>query len=174
MVTGYSPRALIGSAIWTWRLSILKFCAARASAMSAVVTEPNIWSFSPVLRVNFSDTPLRRAACFCAASNSVAVFFCERCADALDRFQIAGVGFHGEFARQKEIAGVARLDGDDVAAVPQLFDVFLKNDLHIVSLGSYLPSPEQAYAFGTSGAATGAAVGAGAAAGVAGCAAGAP
>src|SRR5713101_8737296 len=39
-VTGYSPRALMYSRSWTWRLSSLKPCAARASAMSAEVTEP--------------------------------------------------------------------------------------------------------------------------------------
>src|SRR5882762_11965669 len=73
-VTGYSPRALMGSLSWSWRLSILKFCAARASAMSPEVTEPKSWSFSPVLRVKCSATPLTTAACFCAASSSVAVF----------------------------------------------------------------------------------------------------
>ena len=36
--------------------------------------------------------------------------------------------------RQKEIAGIAGLDGDDVAAVAKLFDIFLKNDLHDVLL----------------------------------------
>src|SRR5580704_3837570 len=70
--------------------------------------------------------------------------FRERRADAFDRLQIAGIGFNGELARQKEIAGVAGLDGDDVAAVSQLFDIFLKNDLHVVSLSSCFHSPEQA------------------------------
>src|SRR5262245_53948095 len=56
MVTCCSPMILIGSASCTWRLSILNPCAASPSAMSAVVTEPNIWSFSPVLRVNFNAT----------------------------------------------------------------------------------------------------------------------
>lgn len=40
MVTLYSPSTLMGSASCTWRLSTLKPCAARPSAMSAVVTEP--------------------------------------------------------------------------------------------------------------------------------------
>ena len=41
-VTGYSPSARIDSARCTWRLSTLKPWAARPSAMSAEVTEPNI------------------------------------------------------------------------------------------------------------------------------------
>jgi len=99
--------------------------------------------------------------------------FRKRCADAFNRFQIAGIGFHGKLARQKEIAGVAGLDGDDVAAMAELFDVFLKNDLHVLSLCSCLASPEEPYAFGASAEAAGAAAGDDAAAGVAGWDAGA-
>src|SRR6266849_5387828 len=39
-MTGYSPRALMGSRSWIWRLSILKPWAARLSAMSPEVAEP--------------------------------------------------------------------------------------------------------------------------------------
>jgi hypothetical protein len=42
MVTGNSPMVLSGSPSCAWRLSILKPCAASASAISAEVTEPNI------------------------------------------------------------------------------------------------------------------------------------
>ena len=58
-------------------------------------------------------------------------------ADALKRFHVADGGFDGQLLRQQEIACVAGLDGDDVSAVAELFDVFLKNYfLHCVSLCS--------------------------------------
>jgi len=44
---------------------------------------------------------------------------------------------------------------DNVAAAAQLFNVFLKNDLHIFSLGSCFFTPVGAYALGTSAAGTG-------------------
>src|SRR5258708_7614426 len=65
-------------------------------------------------------------------------FLGERGADALEGFHVAAGGFDGELARQQEIAGVTGLDGDDVAAVAEFFDVFLQNDLHGVSLCSCL------------------------------------
>src|SRR5437899_2174314 len=43
-------------------------------------------------------------------------------ANALDGFQVAGGGLDGELVRQQEIAGIAGLHGDDVAAVTELFD----------------------------------------------------
>ena len=63
-------------------------------------------------------------------------FLRERSADALEGFHVADAGFDGELARQKKIAGVAGLDGDNFAAMAELFDVFLKNDLHVFSLSS--------------------------------------
>ncbi len=104
--------------------------------MSPEVTEPKSWSFSPVLRVKRTLTPLMSAACFCAASSSVAVFLASGGANALEGFHVAAGGFDGELVRQQEIAGVAGLDDDDVAAVAEFFDVFLQNDLHGVSLCS--------------------------------------
>src|ERR1700674_2475062 len=56
----------------------------------------------------------------------------QRGANALERFHVAGGGFDGELVRQQEIAGVAGLDGDDVATVAEFFDVFLQNDLHFL------------------------------------------
>src|SRR6266852_1949050 len=64
-------------------------------------------------------------------------FLGQRGANALEGFHVAAGGFDGELARQQEIAGVAGLDGNDVAAVAELIDVFLQNDLHGVSLCSY-------------------------------------
>ena len=61
-------------------------------------------------------------------------FFGQRSADTLERLHVAGGGFDSDFARQKKIARVARLDGDYVTAVTEVFDVFLQNDLHIVFL----------------------------------------
>src|ERR1700739_4883038 len=63
-------------------------------------------------------------------------FLGERGANALEGFHVAAGGFDGELARQQEIAGGRGLDGDDVAAVAELFDVFLQNDLHGGSLCS--------------------------------------
>jgi len=64
-------------------------------------------------------------------------FLGQRGANPLDGFQVALGRFDGELARQQKISRVAGLDGDDVAAMPQLVDIFLKNDLHFVSLSSY-------------------------------------
>src|SRR4029077_12344445 len=63
-------------------------------------------------------------------------FLGEGSANALEGFHVAGGGFDGELVRQQEIAGVAGLDGDDVAAMAELVDVFLQNDLHDISLCS--------------------------------------
>ena len=96
--------------------------------MSPLVTEPKSWSFSPVLRVNLSSMPLSEAACFSAALCSVAVFFRQRAANPFERFlYIAGGGFNGQLFRQQKIARVTGLHVDDVAAVAELFDVFLEN-----------------------------------------------
>src|SRR5882762_5888151 len=57
-------------------------------------------------------------------------------ADALEGFHVAAGGFDGHLAGQQEIAGVAGLYGDYVAAVAKFFDVFLKDDLHGHSLCS--------------------------------------
>jgi hypothetical protein len=54
-------------------------------------------------------------------------FLRQRAANALERLHVAGGGFDGQFVRQQEIARVARLHVDDVAAVAELFDVFLEN-----------------------------------------------
>src|SRR5579885_652272 len=57
-------------------------------------------------------------------------FLREGTADPLESLHVAGGGFNGELSRQQKVAGVARLDGDHVAAMTQLFDIFLQNDLH--------------------------------------------
>src|SRR5205823_6077701 len=44
--------------------------------------------------------------------------------------------FDGKLARQQVVARIAGLDRHYVAAVSQLIDVFLKNDLHLASLSS--------------------------------------
>src|ERR1700722_6482915 len=51
----------------------------------------------------------------------------QRTADALERFHIAGGGFDSQLLRQQKIARVAGLHVHDVAAVAELFNVFLKN-----------------------------------------------
>src|SRR6516165_7000190 len=56
--------------------------------------------------------------------------FSESGADAFKRLHVARSGFDGKLVGQEKIAGVAWLDGDNVAAVAELFDIFLKNDLH--------------------------------------------
>src|SRR5262252_8165208 len=56
--------------------------------------------------------------------------FGESGADAFKRLHVARSGFDGKLVGQEKIAGVAWLDGDNVAAVAELFDIFLKNDLH--------------------------------------------
>src|SRR5580704_397224 len=68
-------------------------------------------------------------------------FLGQRGANALDGFQVARRGLNGQLLRQKEIARVAGLHGDHVPAMPQLLDVFLKNDLHVFSLSSYSLMP---------------------------------
>jgi len=65
----------------------------------------------------------------------------QRGANALDGLQVARGGFDGEFFGQKKIPRVAGLDGDDVAAVAELFNIFLKNNLHESSLGSFSLRP---------------------------------
>src|SRR5580704_1432577 len=57
-------------------------------------------------------------------------FLGQRAANALERLHVARRGFDADFVGQQEIAGVAGLDGDNVAAVAEFFYVFLKNDLH--------------------------------------------
>src|SRR5206468_9526405 len=57
-----------------------------------------------------------------------------------------------QLLRQKKIACIARLHRDNVTAVPQLVNVFLKNDLHIFSLSSCFFTLVRAYAFGASAA----------------------
>src|SRR5262249_18999589 len=54
-------------------------------------------------------------------------FLGQRSANPLEGFHAPGGGFDGQFARQQEIASVAGLHGDDVAAVADLIDVFLKD-----------------------------------------------
>ena len=63
-------------------------------------------------------------------------FFRKRSADALERFHVPDAGFDGELAGQQVISCVAGLDADDLAAVSQLIYIFLKNDLHFLSLSS--------------------------------------
>lgn len=63
-------------------------------------------------------------------------FLGQRGANALDGFHVAGGSLDGELARQQEIARVSGLYGDNVAAVAELIDVFLKDDLHFASLCS--------------------------------------
>src|SRR5439155_83500 len=60
---------LSGSSNWILRRSTLKPLAARPSARSPAVTEPNRWSFSPTLRVNSSATLSN-----CLASTSASDF----------------------------------------------------------------------------------------------------
>ena len=48
-------------------------------------------------------------------------------ADAFERLHVAGGGFDGQLFRQQKIARVAGLHVHDVAAVAELFDVFLEN-----------------------------------------------
>src|SRR5208337_213663 len=55
---------------------------------------------------------------------------CQRAANAFERLHVAGRGFDGQLVRQKKIARVSRLHGNHVAAVAELIDIFLKNDLH--------------------------------------------
>src|SRR5271165_1636275 len=77
-------------------------------------------------------------------------FFGQGGADTLQCFHVAASGFDGHFAREQKIAGVAGLDGDDVAAVAELFDVFLKNDFHDRSLAPYPSAFTVSTAFGAS------------------------
>lgn len=63
-------------------------------------------------------------------------FFRKRGTNPLEGFHVADAGFNSELARQKKIASVAGLDGDDFASVAEFFDIFLKNDLHEFSLSS--------------------------------------
>src|SRR5712692_793250 len=56
-------------------------------------------------------------------------------ANFLQPLQIAGRGGDGELPRQQEIARIARGHFDYLAAGAQLFDVFLQDDLHRLSLG---------------------------------------
>src|SRR5205814_1625618 len=68
-------------------------------------------------------------------------FLRQRSANPLDGFQVSRGRFNGELFRQKKIARVARLHCHHVAAVAQLFHVFLKNDLHVFSLCSCFLAP---------------------------------
>src|SRR5215471_1713697 len=52
----------------------------------------------------------------------------ERGANTLQRLHVAGSCLDRELARQEKISGIAGLHGDDVTAMAELFDVFLKND----------------------------------------------
>ena len=88
-----------------------------------------------------SDNAVEQLGLFLRGIQFGGGFLGQRSANALERFHVAGAGFDGQLARQQEIAGVAGLDGDDVAAVTELFDVFLKNNLHdCVLLSSYFPN----------------------------------
>src|SRR3989449_8348161 len=52
-------------------------------------------------------------------------------ADALKLLHVAGRSFDGQLARQEKIAGVARGDGHDFAAVAQLFDVLRSEERRV-------------------------------------------
>ena len=95
--------------------------------MSPLVTEPKSWSFSPVLRVNLSSTPLSAGGLLLGRALLGGGFLGQRAADAFERLHIAGGGFDGQLFRQQKIACVAGLHVDDVATVAELFDVFLEN-----------------------------------------------
>src|SRR5713226_6578042 len=69
-------------------------------------------------------------------------FLGQRRANPLDGLQVARRRFDRQLLRQKKIACIARLHGNHVAAVAQLFNVFLKNDLHVFSLSSCFFTPE--------------------------------
>src|SRR5215472_8795846 len=65
--------------------------------------------------------------------------FGQRGTNALDGFQVSFGGFDRELAWQQVISRVTRLHGHYVTAMPQLVDIFLKNDLHFASLSSCVP-----------------------------------
>ena len=81
------------------------------------------------------DAVEKRRLLLCGVQLSGGLFR-KRSANALERFHIPDAGFNSELARQKKIAGIAGLHGDDLAPMAQLIDVFLKNDLHVLSLSS--------------------------------------
>jgi len=88
--------------------------------MSPVVTEPNIWSFSPVLRWNLMATPCSNSACFFGGLKFRGGLFGQRAANALERLHVARRGFDSDLIGQQEIARVAGFHGDDIAAVAEL------------------------------------------------------
>src|SRR4029077_11374326 len=60
-----STRVFNGSWSWILRRSMLKTFLGGAAPKSLEFTDPNSWSFSPVLRVNVTDTP---SNCFASSS----------------------------------------------------------------------------------------------------------
>src|SRR5438034_951972 len=135
MVTCDSPMTLMGSASCTWRLSVLNPCAASPSAMSAVVRAKHLIVLAGFAR-ELQRCAVQQFSLLLPGLEFRRGLLGQRGANALDSFQVACACLHREFARQQIIARVAGFDGHHVAAVPQLIDVFLKNDLHLGSLSS--------------------------------------
>jgi hypothetical protein len=54
-------------------------------------------------------------------------FLRQRAADPFERLHVAGSGFDRQLVRQQKIARVAGLHVNDVAAMAELFDIFLEN-----------------------------------------------
>ncbi len=98
--------------------------------MSADVTEPKSWSFSPDLRVISSETAETQFGELLGVALFDGFLLGENGAHLFQALHVAGVGLEGELARQKEIAGVALCYFHHLAASAELFDVFLQNDLH--------------------------------------------
>ena len=113
-------------------LAAIHFIALAASslAMSAEVTEPNSWPFSPDLRVKLSETVSSLASSSCACTFSVAErraaasFICSITA------LLASVACRASL-RGRRIAAVAVRHLHDIAAVAEVGYVFFQNDFHV-------------------------------------------
>jgi hypothetical protein len=93
--------------------------------MSEEVTEPNSCSLSPALRAKLKETPCSESASVCAAPFSVASF---------EALHVARGSFDAELTRQKKITSVTGSYFDELAAISQLFHIFLQDNLHRVHL----------------------------------------
>jgi len=94
------------------------------------VTDPNNWSVSPAFRANLTVTLLSRAACCSAAPFSVAVRLESVMRIFSRRLNVCGRSLEGEFMRQQIVARIARGNFHYLASRAELFDVFLKDNLH--------------------------------------------
>ena len=134
-VTVCSPTVFSGPlGMRTCAFATLKSMRLSASAMSALVTEPNRRPSTPAFCVMWTVRPLIFSPSACAAASLLGGLLLELDALVLELLDRGRGRAPGGALRDQEVAGVAVLDLDDVAEVAEVGDLLQKNDLHGVVL----------------------------------------